>query len=345
MNYEVTIAIPVYHSRPYIRKAVESALGQTWRSIELLVFDDGDDTGCMDVVRQLKESHPRGKDLRIIGSTKNIGVGAARNRLIDEAQGEFIYFMDSDDCIEPHCIELMLTRQRQHEADMVFGSFDITELFDEQRRTKLYQYPHRVFERADELARYAYSRYGAIQFSACNYVVRRSLLIQSRVRFAEANYWEDMGFTLQLVTYATRAVLLPEVTYHYLCHLNSLSNYQKRASISKSEITGNARTVGLLEAQCRRLHDKGYYPEVCLLLAKTYFYIACNAVDNGAIVCPPFTSDELKALLHHPASLGEILRFSHLRLQNLALWLLTNLPAGCVRLLLGTYCRIKNHKK
>ena len=344
-RYDVTIAIPVYHAAPYIRKSLCSALSQTWPGIEFLLFDDGDDTGSMDIVRELQATHPRGGDIHLTGSPVNLGVGAARNRLIDEAQGDYIYFMDSDDIIEPNCIELLLNHQRASQADVVFGSYDKIELFDADRRTTRKQYAHSVFTDPDALPRYAFSRYGALQFSACNFIVRRSLLKECGLRFAEANYWEDMGFTLLLTTHVGRAVLLPDITYHYLCHLNSLSNYQQRDTISKSEITGNALTVSQLEANCRRLREKSYYPEVCLLLAKTYFYIACNAVENSAVVRPPFTAAELKALLHHPATLGETLRFDHLRLQNLALLLLARLPASCTRLLLRTYCQFKNKKK
>ena len=66
MGYDVTIGIPVYKSADYIRRALESALAQSYTSIEFLIVDDAGDDGSIDVVHSLKGTHPRGCDIHII---------------------------------------------------------------------------------------------------------------------------------------------------------------------------------------------------------------------------------------------------------------------------------------
>ena len=66
MVYDVTIGIPVYKSVDYIRRALESALSQTYSSIEFLIVDDAGCDGAMEVIEGIKRVYPRGNDIHII---------------------------------------------------------------------------------------------------------------------------------------------------------------------------------------------------------------------------------------------------------------------------------------
>ena len=108
MKYDVTIGIPVYKSKYYIRRALESALAQTYPSIEFLLIDDAGNDGSLAIVEDIQQTHQRGKDMRIISHDRNIGVSASRNQIIDEAKGDYLYFMDSDDIITDNTISLLI---------------------------------------------------------------------------------------------------------------------------------------------------------------------------------------------------------------------------------------------
>jgi glycosyltransferase involved in cell wall biosynthesis len=95
MNYEVTIGIPVYRAVDYIEKTMESALNQSFESIEYLVVDDCGNDGTIDVVERLQKEHQRGKDIRILYNKQNLGVGKTRNVILEQAKGEYLYFLDS----------------------------------------------------------------------------------------------------------------------------------------------------------------------------------------------------------------------------------------------------------
>ena len=118
MKYEVTIGIPVYKSALYIRRALMSALNQTYPSIEFLIVDDCGKDGSVAIIREIADVHPRGKDIRIISNAQNMGVAASRNVIIEEAQGVFLYFMDSDDTIADNTIELLMGGIRQGDAEI-----------------------------------------------------------------------------------------------------------------------------------------------------------------------------------------------------------------------------------
>ena len=168
MKYDVTIGIPVYRSKDYIWQALESALLQSYPSIEFLIVDDAGGDGSMDIVRELQAAHQRGKDIRILTHHENQGVSASRNQIIDEAQGEYLYFMDSDDVIAENTISLMMQNIRQYEAEIVFGSYEKIELSGEK---SVYCYPSLQLLETDALASFAYRKYAGIQASACNYLV------------------------------------------------------------------------------------------------------------------------------------------------------------------------------
>ena len=225
MNYDVTIGIPVYQSVDCIKQSIESALSQSYSSIEFLIVDDAGHDGTIDIIRDLQTSHPRGKDIHIVSHRDNLGVSKSRNEIIEKAQGDYLYFMDSDDIIAPNSISLLVQKIRQYDAEIGFGSYEKIETSG--KRT-VYQYPSLQLLEKDALASFAYRKYAGIQASACNYLVKTSLLRENHLRFIDTDYWEDFIFTFDLVTYVSQAVLLPDITYTYLCREGSLSHYQQR---------------------------------------------------------------------------------------------------------------------
>ena len=324
MKYEVTIGIPVYKSAPYIRRALMSALEQTYPSIEFLLVDDCGDDGSIDIIREIADAHPRRKDIRVIKNGKNMGVAASRNAIIEEAKGAYLYFMDSDDAIADKTIELLMGGICQYDAEIAFGSYERIELSGERH---VWQYPSLQLFGEDQLACFAYRKYGGIQASACNYLVKTSILRDHDFRFIDTDYWEDMAFTFNLVTYISKAVLLPDITYSYCCHENSLSNYQERTVIFKDEIMRNVKAVDYLKHTSSLYINKVYYPDRCYIISMTNFYIVSNILKRGKKIHPRFTAREIKAIMTPTASFSQICHFRNGLLKNLAMYFMSKLPA------------------
>ena len=328
MKYDVTIGIPVYRSEAYIRRALESALNQTYPSIEFLLIDDAGGDGSLAIMQEIQQTHQRGADIRIISHDGNLGVSASRNQMIEEAKGEYLYFMDSDDMIAAHTISLLMQNCRQYEAEVVFGSYEKIETSGERI---ICQYPSLQLVGKDQLAEFAYRKYGGIQAAACNYLVKTSLLRENRLRFIDTNYWEDLAFTFDLVTYISRAVLLPDITYTYMCREGSLSHYQQREAISKKEVMQGVKAINHLKDTSSLLYDKEYYSNRCYNIIMSDFYIACTILRQRNRIQPSFTNHEIKALMNHPATWKQISTFRKSRLKNQCLYLLGRLPSSlCV---------------
>lgn len=338
MGYDVTIGIPVYNSADYIRRSLESALAQTYTFIEFLIVNDACSDNSMDIIISIKQTHPRGNNIHIITNQTNLGVSASRNQIIDNALGDYLYFMDSDDVIADNTIELLMQNARLYNAEIVFGSY---ERIENSGRKTLYQYPSIQLLKEDGLASFAYRKYGGIQASVCNYLVKTSVLRDNNLRFIDTNYWEDFVFTFDLVTFISRAVLLPDITYTYICRENSLSHYQQRNMIPKGEILQNVRAVDHLKLTSSVLSDKVYYPNRCYYIVMTDFYIACNILKHRNSISPYISNYEVKELMKHPASFSKIVSFQKVRLENLFLYFLGQLPAFLSVLLISCLAKAK----
>lgn len=324
MRYDVTIGIPVYQSVDYIQQTMESVLAQSYSSIEFLIVDDFGNDGSMSIIREIQEKHPRGNNIHVISHYCNLGVSESRNDIIRNSQGEFIYFMDSDDVIKENTISVLMKSIRQYDAEIVFGSYEKIELSGKRIQ---YQYPSIQLIGEDKLASFAYRKVAGIQASACNYLVKTSILRDNKLYFIKANFWEDLVFTFDLVTYISRAVLLPDISYSYLCHENSLSSYQERPIIPKEEILQNVRTIGHLKESSSALCKKEYYPQRCFVIAMMNFYMALHILEKRGKIVPKMSNEEIKNVLSHPATFWQIVTFRHALFKNLSLYIIGRLPA------------------
>lgn len=324
MKFDITIGIPAFHAVDYINRSLESALNQSYDSIEFLIIDDGSLDGSVDIVKQLIQSHPKGEHIHLITHVSNKGVSYSRNEIIDKAKGDYLFFMDSDDVISKNTISLMMENARKYDADIVFGSYEKIETSGERN---VYQYPSLQLLGKDALANFAYRKYAGIQASSCNCLVKTSVLRENHLRFIDTNYWEDLVFTFDLVTYISRAVLLPDITYSYFCRENSLSHYQQRQNISKDEIMKNVSAIEHLKKTSSLLYNKVYFPNRCYILVMTDFYIACNILKRRKDILPSISNKEIKTIMHHPATWGRICTFQQSRCRNMVLYLMGKLPS------------------
>ncbi|CDM02275.1 glycosyltransferase family 2 protein [Bacteroides xylanisolvens] len=132
--------MPIYNVEQYIERALLSALNQTYQNLEILIVDDLGHDNSMNIVYQLKHTHPRGNCIRIITHKKNLGLGGTRNTAIESAQGKYLYFMDSDDAIVPDCIETLYNIISQEKVDFVAAG--INQIDENENSLKITNYPN-----------------------------------------------------------------------------------------------------------------------------------------------------------------------------------------------------------
>lgn len=102
-----SIILPLYNKAPYVRKALESIVSQSYRDWELIVINDGSTDNSLEVVKNVvDELKIEDRKLKIL-SQENVGVAAARNRGVNESKGEYVCFLDADDWWEPEFLKEM----------------------------------------------------------------------------------------------------------------------------------------------------------------------------------------------------------------------------------------------
>ncbi len=102
MDKKVSVIIPCYNKEKYVNDAVESAICQTYKNVEIVCVNDGSEDNSLKVLEELKEKYPT---IVLINEKINKGVIQARNSGIDIAKGEYILPLDADDTIEPTYVE------------------------------------------------------------------------------------------------------------------------------------------------------------------------------------------------------------------------------------------------
>ena len=334
MEYEVTIGIPVYNVGRHIRLTMDSALAQTFPSIEFLILDDCGTDDSIDIVRSYQQNHPRGKDIRIVRQPQNGGIGRARNRIVDEARGKYLYFLDADDEVMPATIALLYENARHYDAELVYGSRENISVTGGRQVVVPYVYPSMRFLFEDEFAAYVYGRYDRIQAQTWNVLIELDVLRRNKLRFRHVNYWEDFMLTMDLPTYVTRAVLLPDITYRYYLRNGSLSNFQARKEIKKEEILAMMNAIQQIKDNSERLYGKAYFPQRMWKVMITCFYVVSMVMRSEKIITPPFANRELRDFMRYPIPLSMVLRFRQWRMRHVLLFSLGVLPPSvAVRLM------------
>lgn len=110
----ISIILPVYNREKYIEECIRSVYAQTYQNFEVIVIDDGSVDGSLALCRAFAE-----KDARIkVLNGPHLGVSAARNVGLDAAEGDFVFFLDSDDIIHPQLLEVLVSSLKNTDADI-----------------------------------------------------------------------------------------------------------------------------------------------------------------------------------------------------------------------------------
>lgn len=116
---KISVIIPVYNVKPYLRMCADSVFAQTFRNLEIIFVDDGSTDGSGEMCDALALEDERVKVIH----QENGGLSAARNTGIDASSGSFLYFLDSDDAISPVVLAHLWTACVRARADVAIGDF------------------------------------------------------------------------------------------------------------------------------------------------------------------------------------------------------------------------------
>ncbi len=214
----VSVIIPVYNTGDYLNDALESVRKQTLQYIEVIAIDDGSTDSSAGILKEWSS-----KMNIIILAKKNAGQAAARNDGLDIAAGDYIYFLDSDDWIEPDTLERCVSECDRHNLDFVF--FDAVSFGDDdhagQCDAKWFDY-HRggryPFAQSGPAVLQDMLRNQIYRCSVCMSLFRRTFLMKNCIRFKEGIIHEDELFSARAYFSAERIKGLAKEFYHRRLH-------------------------------------------------------------------------------------------------------------------------------
>lgn len=223
----VSIIVPVYNIEDYLTPCIESILNQTYPFFELLLVDDGSSDHSPEICDNFALLDSRVKVIH----KKNQGPSATRNRGIEESQGDFVVFVDSDDLIKPQMLEKMVRAITRYETDLVICGY---ERFRENWHQffRLSPYSMVILQSKLELAS-VYNKPNTNMFGISIWakMYRAQIIKQHHVRFKEnINYEEDCIFNLDYFQHVNTTAVLRDYFYSYRQMDSSLSKGYRKNS-------------------------------------------------------------------------------------------------------------------
>jgi len=207
----LSIIVPVYKVEPYLRKCLDSIVGQTYQNFEVILVDDGSPDNCGVICDEYAA-----RDERIVVIHKgNGGVSSARNAGLARAAGEWIGWVDSDDWIEPDMYEYLLENAKRYGADIaVCGRYEV---YEDRKVFRGWECP--VILNQEQGLKLLLED-DLMQNFLWDKLWRRNLF--DGLRFPEGRTYEDMAVMHRLFERAERIVCLPEAKYNYFHRAGSI---------------------------------------------------------------------------------------------------------------------------
>lgn len=233
---EVSIIVPVYQVEKYIRQCVDSILAQTFTDFELILVDDG----SKDKSGQICDEYAR-MDARVkVIHKENGGAADTRNRGMDQAVGNYVMFVDSDDYIAPTMLECLYRNMLNENADIATCNY--LYFFENDRKKDFATNVKSEVLTGTEIFYYRKNErnYG-FWTVVWNKLMKRETV--GKVRFRSGKYYEDEFWANEIYQMNIKIVTIPECLYYYRQHENSTMRQKKIA-----------RSLDIIEAFQERIY-------------------------------------------------------------------------------------------
>lgn len=308
-NIKISVIIPVYNAENFLEESINSVLNQSLKNIELICVNDGSKDNSLEMLKNFSK-----KDSRVVVIDKeNGGCGSARNKALDNAKGEFVYFFDPDDYILPNAFEELYNNAVANQSDLVM--FKIARFRDNEPID--YSNPgfdfENIFKGVDfnnftfnyhDIKRYVLNK----SFAPWTKLYRKDFLDKyDDFRFALNITFDDVPFHVQSVLRASKISFVPDYFYHYrLSNPNSVNN-------TSSNAVDIIKICAIVE---NFLKENGYFAEfeeefvefkitqilnyIIFSNSRHYFNLAKNEfqkLDNSKLQIPPHLKNKFNSVI------------------------------------------------
>lgn len=223
----LSIIIPVFNVEKYLAECLDSIVKENLDSecVEIICVDDGSTDKSIEILKQYSNKYD---NISVINQ-ENGGLAAARNTGLKYANGKYVHFLDSDDCMQPGCYPKLIDILEQNKLDMLF--FNAHSFYENESLEKKYTWYKTGYQKNQENSVISsgndyfckcHERKNLV-VQACMYITKRSLIEDNHLQFPNGIIYEDNLFTITAMTKAKRVMHINDEFYLRRVREGSLS--------------------------------------------------------------------------------------------------------------------------
>ena len=287
---KLSIVIPLYNKEKYIDRCLLSLLNQDLlpTEYEIIVIDDGSTDSGGDIVNAYAEKHAN----ILLINQQNKGVSAARNKGLEIAQGEYIYFLDADDYLAANVLKDITKLSQEYNLDVLGFKTKATQDGNlNESTTPILQNPAlSVMDGITYIAKHGYRN------EVWWYLVKRSFLLDNEMKFVEGRYMEDSVFTTNVFVKANRVAKVNMDVHRFVKVANSIQTSTNYPHMLKfiDDLVFAIEEVDLLIKNLDNSHEQ-YSSAIKEFNKKQQSYVFTLFIK--AFRCPPLKIGRLKKIL------------------------------------------------
>lgn len=211
-SVKVSLIIPVYNVREYLRKCLDTVAAQTYQNLEVIIVNDGSTDDSLDIINEYTAKF----DNMTCYTIENRGLGGARNFGMTKATGDYLSFLDSDDYVDSTYIEKLVTAAVESGSDIaICNNYDVSENGD-----ILLTYKHRYQNRVTSL-----SKEPALLFNRiCAWGKLYKKTVFGDLEYVSRLWYEDLRLTPKLLLNAEKICYVDDCLVYYLQREGSIMN-------------------------------------------------------------------------------------------------------------------------
>ncbi|GHX80298.1 putative glycosyltransferase [Vibrio cholerae] len=252
----VSIIIPIYNVEDYLAECLQSVLIQSYKTLEVICVIDGSTDSSLNIANQFALIDPR---ISIV-EKENGGLSSARNKGLEVASGDYIYFLDSDDWIAPNAIEKLLNPLLMHPNVNISSGGVIC--YHDHNGT---YFPYQTFKRTNGLVKISPANFNCLEMVVWNKLYSKNVFINGRCRFLEGVIHEDEHFYWEVFLKNTNVICIEDDVVYYRKRNNSITTSAKTNRYVDNYVRIVVAVVNLLK---ERGVFEMYYIPLCNMILK-----------------------------------------------------------------------------
>lgn len=213
----ISVIVPIYNAKKYLHQCIDSILNQTYSDLEVILVNDGSNDGSKEICDEYLKLDDR---IKVIHKP-NGGVSSARNAGVAFAKGDYIGFVDSDDCIVEDMYEHLLNNATKYQCPIASMGYIFTN-----RNAKVNDLPLEIhtYENKELIHYYLSHMFDSshLEQLLCNKIYKRELF--ENITFPTNQIYEDMYTNLLLLDKANKMVVSNKIGYLYFYNSDSITN-------------------------------------------------------------------------------------------------------------------------